>query len=166
MNLREQFEKEIGKRLKEYHYGTYHFSDEYVKYLEEKLAGSGAQGDYELLKTEWKKLRRFILNGVEYGFIILPPKNDLAVDIYAELCKSAEPPKDPKPGEDIILQEMKKPLARPKPPLKPDSCAECGGKGWYADHDRSDPHENGCSGSCPVQVQCEKCNGTGKGKER
>jgi len=44
-------------------------------------------------------------------------------------------------------------------------CKDCGGDGWYADH--SPEHYAGqdldCSEcGCPVQVQCEKCEGTGK----
>ena len=42
-------------------------------------------------------------------------------------------------------------------------CPDCNGNGWTAEHDPSDPHLSGeCSGSCPVQVQCERCIGTGK----
>ena len=40
------------------------------------------------------------------------------------------------------------------------SCDKCGGVGWYADHNPDDPHINGCS-SCPIQVQCNDCEGTG-----
>lgn len=39
-------------------------------------------------------------------------------------------------------------------------CPECRGDGLTAEHDPEDPHENGCS-SCPIQVQCEPCQGTG-----
>ena len=42
--------------------------------------------------------------------------------------------------------------------LKP--CPDCNGDGYTAEHDPSDPHENGCS-HCPVQVQCERCHANG-----
>lgn len=41
-------------------------------------------------------------------------------------------------------------------------CNECDGVGWYADHDPTDPHIDGVCSNCPIQVQCEKCQGTGK----
>lgn len=41
-------------------------------------------------------------------------------------------------------------------------CDICDGNGWYADHDSPSSHgECGECISCPVQVQCEKCLGTG-----
>lgn len=42
------------------------------------------------------------------------------------------------------------------------NCAVCGGKGWYEDH--SDAHyakPDGECPDCPVQRQCEKCEGRG-----
>ena len=43
-----------------------------------------------------------------------------------------------------------------------NSCSACDGKGWTAEHDPSDPHIDGeCGNSCPVQVRCEDCDGTG-----
>lgn len=39
-------------------------------------------------------------------------------------------------------------------------CPRCDGDGWYPDHDKGDPHENGCS-NCPVQEQCELCRANG-----
>lgn len=47
-----------------------------------------------------------------------------------------------------------------------EKCAACNGDGWYADH--SDAHytypDDGCVG-CPVQRQCENCDGTGQIRE-
>ena len=44
-------------------------------------------------------------------------------------------------------------------------CPECNGEGWYADHSLEhyhNSHDPDCSRyGCPVQVECEKCNGTG-----
>jgi hypothetical protein len=40
-------------------------------------------------------------------------------------------------------------------------CPDCKGDGWTSEHDPNDPHDNGCSGSCPIQVQCETCHATG-----
>ncbi len=44
-----------------------------------------------------------------------------------------------------------------------EKCPDCGGDGWYQDHAPS------CTDSihvdCPIQVQCEKCQGTGKIEE-
>lgn len=45
-------------------------------------------------------------------------------------------------------------------------CDYCGGDGWYADHDDLSNHEDHGTGepicvSCPIQRQCEKCQGTG-----
>jgi hypothetical protein len=48
---------------------------------------------------------------------------------------------------------------------KEKKCPDCQGDGWTAGHNPNDPHENGCSGSCPVQLQCETCQGTGKIKQ-
>lgn len=44
-------------------------------------------------------------------------------------------------------------------------CPKCNGDGWTAEHDPGvySHNENGdCLGNCPIQVQCEFCNGTGK----
>ena len=41
-------------------------------------------------------------------------------------------------------------------------CPYCKGFGYTSEHDPSDPHEDGCSGGCPIQIQCEKCQATGK----
>jgi hypothetical protein len=40
-------------------------------------------------------------------------------------------------------------------------CRHCDGYGFTAEHDRNDPHEFGCSGSCPIQVLCDQCHGDG-----
>jgi hypothetical protein len=41
-------------------------------------------------------------------------------------------------------------------------CNLCNGDGYTAEHNPNDPHKDGCcSGSCPIQVECEKCQGTG-----
>lgn len=49
-------------------------------------------------------------------------------------------------------------------PPDPRTCETCVGKGYTAEHspgpnDHDD--EGNCLGACPVQVQCEHCNGTG-----
>ena len=44
-------------------------------------------------------------------------------------------------------------------------CDKCNGHGWYSDHAPSYLHEEDGScipGNCPIQVQCEKCYGTGR----
>lgn len=44
-------------------------------------------------------------------------------------------------------------------------CEVCGGKGYTAEHSpglNDHDSEGNCLGACPVQVQCEHCNGTGK----
>lgn len=42
-----------------------------------------------------------------------------------------------------------------------EKCTACNGDGWYADHSPEE-HPNGdCCGACPIQVQCERCMGTG-----
>lgn len=40
-------------------------------------------------------------------------------------------------------------------------CQKCQGWGWYADHDLMENHnpEDGSCLSCPIQVQCEECQG-------
>ena len=44
----------------------------------------------------------------------------------------------------------------------PDKCSHCNGKGWTGEHDPSDPHIDGeCGDTCPIQVPCEHCAGTG-----
>ena len=44
-------------------------------------------------------------------------------------------------------------------------CEQCDGNGWYADHSLlhyQNSNDTDCSEyGCPVQVECEKCNGTG-----
>lgn len=45
-------------------------------------------------------------------------------------------------------------------------CDYCGGDGWYQDHDDMGNHAVGNDGepecvSCPIQRQCENCQGTG-----
>lgn len=39
-------------------------------------------------------------------------------------------------------------------------CPDCNGDGWTSEHDPRDPHTNGCT-SCPIQVGCDLCRGTG-----
>lgn len=41
-------------------------------------------------------------------------------------------------------------------------CPSCGGDGFTAEHDPTDPHINGFCNNCPIQVQCEHCEATGK----
>lgn len=41
------------------------------------------------------------------------------------------------------------------------SCAKCEGQGWYADHADEHAPDGSCI-NCPVQVQCEQCQATGK----
>jgi hypothetical protein len=49
-----------------------------------------------------------------------------------------------------------------KPVLAEVPCPKCDGYGWYADHSPH-PHPDGdCCGECPIQVQCENCEATGK----
>lgn len=43
-------------------------------------------------------------------------------------------------------------------------CPNCGGHGWTAEHVRGDHYDCDQLG-CPVQVPCEKCEGTGQVKE-
>jgi len=45
-----------------------------------------------------------------------------------------------------------------------DDCKYCENYGWTAEHDPNDPHENGCSVNCPIQVQCEFCYTNPKSK--
>jgi len=41
-------------------------------------------------------------------------------------------------------------------------CPDCNGFGYTAEHNPADPHPDGeCSGGCPIQVECQKCEGTG-----
>lgn len=44
-------------------------------------------------------------------------------------------------------------------------CTYCDGQGWTSEHDpedtRREHYEDGDCRSCPVQVQCEKCQATG-----
>ena len=53
-------------------------------------------------------------------------------------------------------------LAEPEP----RKCPDCDGQGWTAQHSidgNAHDDEGNCNpGYCPVQVQCEKCSGTGK----
>lgn len=42
-------------------------------------------------------------------------------------------------------------------------CTKCRGYGYYADHDLPTRHgEDGECVSCPIQVQCKVCQGTGE----
>jgi len=47
-------------------------------------------------------------------------------------------------------------------------CPNCNGDGWYLDHSRAhyaaqyDPKLDCGQYGCPIQVQCERCQGTGK----
>ena len=42
-------------------------------------------------------------------------------------------------------------------------CNWCAGDGWYTTHSSECWPEKarGCVGECPIQKQCEKCEGTG-----
>lgn len=43
------------------------------------------------------------------------------------------------------------------------NCPKCNGNGYTAEHDLPSRHgEDGECISCPIQVQCENCLGTGK----
>ena len=45
--------------------------------------------------------------------------------------------------------------------MSKEKCTACNGDGWYPDH-ASIPHADGeCDEACPIQVQCERCMGTG-----
>ena len=43
-------------------------------------------------------------------------------------------------------------------------CPKCKGDGWYADHAPNCQDENGnCTGHmCPMQIECDLCQATGK----
>jgi len=46
-------------------------------------------------------------------------------------------------------------------------CEKCGGQGWYQDHAPMGEHYADANGQpacqiCPIQVQCEVCEGTGE----
>jgi len=43
-----------------------------------------------------------------------------------------------------------------------DECDECGGDGCTSEHDPMSCNCHTTGNSCPVQVGCEKCQGTGK----
>lgn len=45
-----------------------------------------------------------------------------------------------------------------------EQCPNCDNDGFTLEHNPNDPHENGCSGSCPIQVQCEFCYTNPKSK--
>ena len=45
--------------------------------------------------------------------------------------------------------------------IKKEKCIVCGGDGFTSEHDPNDPHINGQCSFCPIQVQCEACEGTG-----
>jgi len=42
-----------------------------------------------------------------------------------------------------------------------EKCNHCNGDGFTSEHDPQDPHESGCSGGCPIQVQCDNCQAKG-----
>ena len=48
-----------------------------------------------------------------------------------------------------------------KEAIKKEKCIVCGGDGFTSEHDPNDPHINGQCSFCPIQVQCEVCEGTG-----
>jgi RecJ-like exonuclease len=49
------------------------------------------------------------------------------------------------------------------PKTAEDICPACNGMGFTAEHDSPSRHgEDGECVSCPIQVQCETCEGTGK----
>ena len=48
-----------------------------------------------------------------------------------------------------------------KEAIKKEKCIVCGGDGFTSEHDPNDPHINGQCSFCPIQVQCEACEGTG-----
>lgn len=46
--------------------------------------------------------------------------------------------------------------------MSKEKCTACNGDGWYMDHDTTHSHtDSGECTSCPIQVQCERCMGTG-----
>jgi len=49
--------------------------------------------------------------------------------------------------------------------MKKEVCKQCDGNGWYADHSPEHyhySHDTDCSKyGCPVQVECDLCEGTG-----
>jgi DnaJ-class molecular chaperone len=46
-------------------------------------------------------------------------------------------------------------------------CDRCNGQGWTTEHAPMYMHDEdgSCNGNCPVQVQCEYCQGTGEVEE-
>jgi len=49
-------------------------------------------------------------------------------------------------------------------PVETVPCTNCGGDGWYEGHAppfEHDPDTGECI-ICPVQIECESCEGTGK----
>lgn len=68
-------------------------------------------------------------------------------------------------GEDareVILEDIDAAIAEERAKNKP--CQHCHGEGFTAEHNMApDAHGPGgeCLGGCPVQVQCEHCEGTG-----
>jgi len=65
-------------------------------------------------------------------------------------------------GKEALLARITTALAAPEP----RKCPDCDGQGWTAQHSidgNAHDDEGNCNpGYCPVQVQCEKCSGTGK----
>jgi DnaJ-class molecular chaperone len=42
-------------------------------------------------------------------------------------------------------------------------CPNCNGWGFYFDHGKQHEEDGSCiPGTCPIQVECEICKGTGK----
>ncbi len=51
--------------------------------------------------------------------------------------------------------------------IEKKECKNCGGSGYTSEHNPDDPHTDeqgnsiGCSGNCPIQVECNDCEATG-----
>jgi DnaJ-class molecular chaperone len=88
-----------------------------------------------LLNSEWEDIKNLVKR------------------VEACACGDGSGWRDPSACADCN-DDLKKP--------KPDKCPECDGNGFTPEHNPDGYHENGeCMGDCPIQVQCEKCNGTG-----
>lgn len=63
---------------------------------------------------------------------------------------------------EMIVKLIDKMKNKPTAIKKEEVCKACNGDGYTAEHDLPSRHgENGECISCPVQVQCESCEGTG-----
>ena len=64
---------------------------------------------------------------------------------------------------DHVQDKMVTDYRRGEYPLE-EKCSTCNGQVWTAEHSpySGDHDEDGsCNGGCPIQAQCENCQGTG-----